>query len=101
MLWCAIMGFFTMWWVAPCFNLLTRMVSPWQRATAVALQTVCTTLAGVGLGPLITGTLSDLLLPVSGEESLRHALLLVHASLLIPLFLLVQLYRQRAFAPAE
>src|SRR5690606_13637511 len=99
MLWCAIMGFFTMWWVAPCFNLLTRRVSPWQRATAVALQTVCTTLAGGGLGPLITGTLSDLLLLVSGEESLRHALLLVHAILLIPLFLLVQLYRQRAFAP--
>ena len=99
MFWCAIMGFFTMWWVAPCFNLLTQMVSPRQRATAVALQTICTTLAGIGLGPILTGLLSDLLLPWSGTESLRHALLLVHLSLLIPMFLLLQLYRQQAFAP--
>jgi MFS family permease len=99
MFWCALMGFFTMWWVGPCFNLLTQLVSPWQRATAIALQTICTTLAGVGLGPLVTGVLSDLLLPWSGNESLRHALLLVHLSLLLPLILLVQLYRQQAFAP--
>src|SRR5690606_32218330 len=99
MLWCALAGFFTMWWVAPCFNLLTQMVSPWQRATAIALQTICTTLAGIGLGPILTGLLSDLLLPWSGTESLRHALLLVHLSLLIPMFLLLQLYRQQAFAP--
>lgn len=101
MLWCALAGFFTMWWVAPCFNLLTQMVSPWQRATAIALQTICTTLAGIGLGPLLTGTLSDLLLPVSGTESLRHALLLVHLSLLIPTFLLWQLYRRQAYAPGS
>lgn len=75
------------------------MVSPWQRATAIALQTICTTLAGIGLGPILTGLLSDLLLPWSGTESLRHALLLVHLSLLIPMFLLLQLYRQQAFAP--
>ena len=101
MLWCALAGFFTMWWVAPCFNLLTQMVSPWQRATAIALQTICTTLAGIGLGPLLTGALSDLLLPWSGGESLRHALLLVHLSLLLAMFLLWRLYRQQAFAPAQ
>lgn len=101
MFWCALMGFFTMWWVGPCFNLLTQLVSPWQRATAIALQTICTTLAGVGLGPLLTGALSDFLLPWSGNESLRHALLLVHLSLLLPLALLMQLYRQRAFTPHQ
>lgn len=98
MSWCAVMGFFTMWWVAPCFNLLTQMVSPRQRATAIALQTICTTLAGIGLGPLLTGALSDALMPWSGNESLRHALLLVHLSLLVPMFLLLQLYREQAFA---
>lgn len=101
MLWCALMGFFTMWWVAPCFNLLTQMVSPRQRATAVALQTICTTLAGIGLGPLLTGALSDLLLPWAGDESLRYALLGVHLTLLIPAWLLLQLYRQQAFAPQQ
>lgn len=99
MFWCGLMGFFTVWWVAPCFNLVTQLVNPWQRATAIALQTICTTLAGVGLGPLFTGMLSDLLMPWSGNESLRHALLLVHLSLLLPMGLLLQLYRQQAFAP--
>ena len=99
MLWCALAGFFTMWWVAPCFNLLTQMINPGQRATAVALQTICTTLAGIGLGPLLTGALSDLLLPWSAEESLRYALLAVHVTLFIPLFLLWQLFRRQAFAP--
>ena len=75
-----------MWWVGPCFNLLTQLVSPWQRATAIALQDhLHHPSRGVGLGPLVTGVLSDLLLPWSGNESLRHALLLVHLSLLLPL----------------
>ena len=99
--WCAIMSFFTMWWAAPCFNLLTQLVSPHQRATAIALQTICTTLAGVGFGPLLTGALSDLLVPLSGAESLRHAMLLVHLSLLIPLVILLQLFQQEAFSPAQ
>lgn len=95
MLWCAIMGFFTVWWVAPCFNLLTQLVSPWERATALALQTICTTLAGVGLGPLITGLISDALVAFADIESLRYAMVLVNLSMLAPLYLLVILYKKR------
>lgn len=95
MLWCALMGFFTVWWVAPIFNLLTQLVSPWERATAIALQTICTTLAGVGLGPLLTGILSDALSGPSGSESLRHAMLIINLSLLIPIALLAWLHRQK------
>ncbi len=95
MLWCALMGFFTVWWVAPIFNLLTQLVNPWERATAVALQTIATTLAGVGLGPVFIGVVSDALTASSGKESLRYALLLSNIGLVLALGLLGYLYRQR------
>lgn len=95
MLWCALMGFFTVWWVAPIFNLLTQLVNPWERATAVAMQTICTTLAGVGFGPLFIGMVSDALAESNGIESLRYALLISNSSLVLALLLLVWLYQQR------
>ncbi|MVV46673.1 MFS transporter [Pseudomonas sp. PB120] len=77
MLWCALYSFFAVWWVAPSFNLVTQLVSPGRRGSAMALQTIVSTLLGVGVGPLIVGLFSDLLLPVYGQESLRYALMLV------------------------
>lgn len=93
MAWCALSGFFTVFWVGPSFNLLTQLVTQWQRATAIALQTVFTTLLGVGLGPLVTGALSDVLIPYAGEESLRYALVLVSLTVLVPMALLWSLLR--------
>lgn len=95
MLWCALSGFFTVFWVAPSFNLLSQLVTQWQRATAFALQTVCTTLLGVGLGPLVTGLISDALIPYAGDESLRYALVLVSVSVVIPVFMLWTLLRSK------
>ncbi|MBC3503760.1 MFS transporter [Pseudomonas sp. SWRI59] len=88
MLWCALTSFFSVWWVGPSFSLLTQMVPASRRATAVALQTIVSTLCGVGIGPLATGLLSDALMPVFAEESLRYALLLVSCTIVIPLALL-------------
>ncbi len=93
MMWCALAGFFTVFWVGPSFNLLTQLVTQWQRATAIALQTVFTTLLGVGLGPLVTGALSDALIPYAGEESLRYALVMVSLTVLIPIVMLWTLLR--------
>lgn len=101
MLWAALSGFFAIWWVAASFNLLTQLVSPWQRGTAIALQTIFSTLLGIGLGPLATGLLSDALGSAFAEESLRYALLVVSGSLLAPLLLLLTLYRTRAYEPAS
>jgi MFS family permease len=78
MLWCALYAFFAVWWVAPSFNLITQLVPPGRRGSAMALQTIVSTLLGVGVGPLITGVFSDLLQPLFGQESLRYALLLVN-----------------------
>lgn len=92
MLWCGLYSFFSVWWVAPSFNLVTQLVQPDQRSTAVALQTIVSTLLGVGVGPLLTGLFSDALLPFFGIESLRYALLLVSLPVLVTLYLLLRTY---------
>ncbi|WP_150303734.1 spinster family MFS transporter [Pseudomonas saliphila] len=101
MIWCALSGFFTVWWVAPSFNLVTQLVNAWQRATAIALQTIFSTLLGVGLGPLVTGVLSDALLPRFGDESLRYALVLVSLTVCVPFTLLCILYGRRSYQAAS
>lgn len=58
----------------PAGRLADRL--PRIRAVAIALQTLLSTLFGVGFGPVLIGTLSDLLHPSLGIEALRHALLL-------------------------
>ncbi len=96
MLWCALYSFFAVWWVAPSFNLVTQLVPPDRRGTAVALQTIITTLLGVGIGPLLTGLLSDALHPVFGIESLRYALLLVSLPVVAAVYLLIRSSRHAA-----
>lgn len=90
MLWCALYSFFSVWWVAPSYNLVTQLVPPNRRGTAMALQTIVSTLLGIGVGPLLTGLFSDLLLPVFGHESLRYALLLVNLPVICAVLLLLR-----------
>ena len=75
MLWCALNGFFSVWWVGPSYSLITHLVAPDRRGVALALLTILSTLFGVGVGPLFVGALSDLLKGFLGIESLRYALL--------------------------
>lgn len=93
MLWCMLTSFFSVWWVGPSFSLLTQLVPAHRRATAVALQTIISTLCGVGIGPLATGLLSDSLMPIYAEESLRYALLLISCTIVIPIALLWRTYQ--------
>ncbi|MFK3973380.1 spinster family MFS transporter [Pseudomonas sp. NPDC087358] len=93
MLWCALYSFFAVWWVAPSYNLVSQLVPPGRRGTAMALQTIVSTLLGVGVGPLVTGLFSDLLLPLFGQESLRYSLLLVNLPVICAVLLLVRTAR--------
>jgi len=47
---------------------------PHRRATAIALVLFVSALLGQGLGPFLIGTVSDMLAPTYGRESLRYAL---------------------------
>jgi predicted MFS family arabinose efflux permease len=90
MLWCALYAFFAVWWLAPSYNLVTQLVPAGRRGTAMALQTIVSTLLGIGVGPLITGLFSDMLLPLFGQESLRYALLLLSLPVIGAVLLLMR-----------
>jgi membrane protein implicated in regulation of membrane protease activity len=54
-----------------------------MRATAAAILLFAINIIGLGLGPQGVGILSDLLVPVFGNESLRYALLMTIVSFAI------------------
>lgn len=93
MLWSAVASFFSVWWVGPSYSLLTQLIAPNRRATAMAVQTIASTLLGVGIGPFAVGLLSDALQPHFGVESLRYALVLISCTIVIPVFLLWRTYQ--------
>ena len=69
---CAVvMGFLLGGWLGPGYGLLLTLTPVQIRGRVTAVSQLCTNLVGVGLGPLITGELSDLF---DGPGSLREAL---------------------------
>jgi MFS transporter, Spinster family, sphingosine-1-phosphate transporter len=64
--------------IGPLLNATIQgLVPPRLRAIAVAVVYLVANLIGMGLGPLATGALSDMLRPWAADESLRYALLLL------------------------
>lgn len=62
-------------WIAPGYALAQSLVPARMRATGAAVQFILLNLIGFGLGPLITGLLSDALGAAGTEtDGLRHAL---------------------------
>ncbi len=59
----------------PCYSLAQRLSLLRMRALAAAILLFMQNMIGLGLGPQITGFISDLLAPRFGDESLRYALL--------------------------
>lgn len=69
-------GFIGSWWAAPSYVVVQALVPPTQRTLACALLLLFMNLMGFGLGPLLVGSLSDLLQPQFGNESIRYGLVL-------------------------
>lgn len=67
-------SFTAIWWSVPCFGAISHLFPANRLAQATAIFVMSMTLLGVGLGPIIVGTLSDLLSPRLGPEALRYAL---------------------------
>jgi MFS family permease len=78
---------------APVLAAIQTVVQPRMRAVSMALILLFTSLIGSGLGPLITGLLSDAFRPFFGEESLRYALLALCPACLWPAWHLWQASR--------
>lgn len=68
-----VMGFMLGGWLGPGYGLLLTLTPAPMRGRVTAASQLFTNLIGIGLGPLLTGALSD---HIGGPESLRHALAL-------------------------
>ncbi len=70
-------------YLAPVLSQVQGLVSLRMRAMASAVALLIINVIGLGLGPLLTGALSDLLAARFGEESMRYSLLIV-TSVVLP-----------------
>lgn len=64
-------------YLAPVLSQAQSLVALRMRATTSALVLLIINIIGLALGPLITGALSDALVPRFAEESMRYSLLIV------------------------
>ena len=67
-------SFTATWWSVPCFGAISHLFPANRLAQASAIFVMGMTLFGVGLGPLIVGSLSDFFSASIGKEALRYAL---------------------------
>lgn len=63
--------------LGPTYALMQRLVPDDMRATMMAVVMLLVNLIGFGIGPQVVGVLSDLLMPMTGTDSLRYAMLAV------------------------
>ena len=93
-----IFGFFASWFATLSYSAVSQMVQSSERSVAAALLNLFITLLGVGMGPLVTGVLSDYFAKTHGTEGLRWALMGVTSLLLFTVLffaLAVNPYKQR------
>lgn len=62
-------------YLGPCIAMSHALVPPAMRAVTSAILFFILNMIGLGLGPLLTGVLSDLFQPAFGQEGLRYAML--------------------------
>lgn len=79
-------AFFMPWWVAPTYAALSLVVPSQRRATANAMVLLAGAIVGNGMGPILTGWLSDLLNASLGGDGLRYAMMGM-VSMLLPALL--------------
>jgi MFS family permease len=89
------LGMFVMMMAAPpIFSCLHAVCGTARRATAIAIAYFFANLLGVGLGPVITGLLSDSFAASMGEaEGLRYALMVMTALYLPSAFFMLRASR--------
>ena len=63
-------------WLGPVFGTIQNLAPMRTRALASAVLLFILNIIGLGLGPLIVGVVSDLLIGVFGGESLRYSILI-------------------------
>jgi predicted MFS family arabinose efflux permease len=77
-------------YLGPCIAVSHALVPPTMRALCSAILFFVLNMIGLGLGPFLTGLLSDMLAPAYGVDSLRYAMLCTAQVGLLAIFLLYQ-----------
>jgi predicted MFS family arabinose efflux permease len=72
----AVSGFLSTVFFGPSFATTQALAAVRMRAVAASVLIFVKTMIGLGIGPLLVGRASDLLMPVANQHSLRYALLL-------------------------
>ena len=69
-----LMNLFGTLWTAPSYALVQNLAGPQMRAIAAAIFMMFVNIVGLGLGPYVTGLLSDVLTPRFGDMALAISL---------------------------
>jgi predicted MFS family arabinose efflux permease len=64
-------------WIAPSYALVQNLAGPRDRALAAAIFMMWVNIIGLGLGPSVTGILSERLTPAFGDQALGLSLCIV------------------------
>ena len=86
-------AFLIVWWAAPVYAAMSFLVPAQQRATAHAVMMLVGSIVGNGLGPILTGWLSDVLNQPFPGQGLRYALMLMVMMLLPAMYAFTQVRR--------
>ena len=79
-------AFFLPWWAAPSYAAISIVTPSQRRATANSMVLLAGAIVGNGLGPILTGWLSDVLNASLGGDGLRYAMLGMVSMILVGIF---------------
>ena len=82
----ALFAFFLPWWAAPSYAAISIVTPSQRRATANSMVLLAGAIVGNGLGPILTGWLSDVLNASLGGDGLRYAMLGMVSMILVGIF---------------
>ena len=74
-------------YLGPCIALSHALVEPGMRALTSAVLFFVLNMIGLGLGPFITGLVSDVLVPVYGDQALRYSMIVTTQVYLLALLM--------------
>jgi MFS family permease len=88
-----VFSFFIAFWIAPTYAALSLVVVPQRRAVASAMVMIVGAVGGSGVGPVLTGALSDAFAGRVDGDPLRPALAVMLALLLLAIASLARAMR--------
>jgi hypothetical protein len=74
-------------YLGPCIALSHALVEPGMRALTSAVLFFVLNMIGLGLGPFLTGLVSDMLVPAYGDQALRYSMVVTTQVYLLALLM--------------